>query len=264
MRHIPSGGQWLFVLLLTLGGVVPAHAQTPNDANFLSTLGELREASYDDKAAIIERLSKTGHPSIRAVLTALLEDRLYYRNSDQKIFIAKAADADPVNLIDPISLKDAGTAAASDLTQIGTNNGLRRTLRTTVAHFALSSPDAAVRLDAVREMVKSLDEPTVTLLRERIGVETNSSVKKEIATGLALAALDGSDSNARLEAVATLSAKRQPDVRNKTGSRFCSRSLPMAASPKVTSGYGAPRPARWHPSTVGALSIPASRHCFLA
>jgi hypothetical protein len=62
-----------------------------------------------------------------------------------------------------------------------------------VAHFSLSSPDAAVRLDAVREMSRSLDEPTVALLRERLGVETNSGVKKEIATALALAALDGSD-----------------------------------------------------------------------
>ena len=50
--------------------------------------------------------------------------------------------------------------------------------------------------------MQSLDEPTVALLRQRIGVETNSGVKKEIATGLALAALGGSDSKARIEAIA--------------------------------------------------------------
>ncbi len=38
-----------------------------------------------------------------------------------------------------------------------------------MAHFALSSPDAAVRLDAVREMSQSLDEPTVALLRAAAG-----------------------------------------------------------------------------------------------
>src|SRR6202035_3521451 len=101
------------------------------------------------------------------------------------------------------------------LTKIGTNNGLRRTLRTTVAHFALSSPDVAVRLDAVRDMVRSLDDATVAILRERLGVETNSSVKKEIATGLALAALDGSDTPARLEAIATLRGSASQDVRNR-------------------------------------------------
>ena len=152
---------------------------------------------------------------MRAVLTAFLEDRLYFRNNDQKVFVVKSAEGDPLNLIDPVSLKDAGSAPADSLTKIGTNNGLRRTLRTTVAHFALSSPEVAVRLDAVRDMLRSLDDATVALLRERIGVETNSSVRKEIATGLALAALDGSDTKARLEAVATLSQSVSQDVRNR-------------------------------------------------
>jgi urea transport system permease protein len=215
MKHLPSGGQWLSMLLLTLWGVSPLPAQSPKDSSFLSTLGELREATYSDKASIVERLSQSGHPSVRAVLTAFMEDRLYFRNDDQKVFIAKSAEGDPLNLIDPLSLKDAGSAPADSLTKIGTNNGLRRMLRTTVAHFALSSPEVAVRLDAVRDMLRSLDDATVALLRERLGVETNSGVKKEIATGLALAALDGSDTKARLEAIATLSQSVSQDVRNR-------------------------------------------------
>jgi urea transport system permease protein len=215
MKRLPSGGQWLLMLLLTLGGVIPTHAQSPNDASFLSTLGELREATYADKASIVERLSQGGHPSVRAVLTAFLEDRLYFRNNDQKVFIVKSAEGDPLNLIDPLSLKEAGSAPADNVTKIVTNNGLRRMLRTTVAHFALSSPEVAMRLAAVRDMLRSLDDATVALLRERIGVETNSSVKKEIATGLSLAALDGSDTKARLEAIATLSGSVSQDVRNR-------------------------------------------------
>jgi urea transport system permease protein len=214
MKLLPSGGPWLSVLLLTLWGV-PAYAQSPKDASFLSTLGELREAGYSDKAAIAERLSQTGHSSVRTVLTALMEDRLYFRNSDQKIFIVKSADADPLNLIDPQSLKNAGSASADNLTKIGTNNGLRSMLRTTVAHFSLSSPETAVRLDAVREMSRLLDHATVALMRARFGVETNSGVRKEIATALALAALDGTDTKARLEAVTTLSQSVSQDVRNR-------------------------------------------------
>jgi urea transport system permease protein len=220
MKHLPSGGHKpLFMLLLALWVAIPVRAQSSSqsasDSIFLSTLGELREASYSDKAGIVERLSQSGHPSIRAVLMAFLEDRLYFRNDDQKIFIVKSAEGDPLNLIDPLSLKDAGSAPADSLAKIGTNNGLRRTLRTTVAHFALASPDAAVRLAAVQDMLRSLDDATVALLRDRMGVETNSRVKKEIATGLALAALDDSDTNARLNAIATLKSSVSQDVRNK-------------------------------------------------
>src|SRR5450432_4008261 len=152
MKQLVSGGQWLLPLL-ALCSFGPIHAQSPADANFLSTIGELREATYSGKASIVERLSQGGHPGVRAVLTALLEDRLYFRNNDQKVFIVKSADGDPLNLIDPLSLKSAGSAPLDSLTKVGTNNALRSTLRTTVAHFALSSPDAAVRLDAVRNML---------------------------------------------------------------------------------------------------------------
>ena len=62
---------------------------------------------------------------------------------------------------------------------------------------------------------QDLDEGNVQLLRERSGVETNSRVKKEIATGLALAALDGSDAQARLAAISTLRHSLRQDVLNK-------------------------------------------------
>jgi len=218
MKRLSTGARWLVVMpLLALSGLssVYAQAQASDNASFLSTLGELREAAYADKEAIAERLSQTGHPSVQAVLTAFLEDRLYFRNSDQKVFLVKSAEGDPFHLIDPISLKDAGSAPADSLTKIGTNNGLRSMLRTTVAHFALSSPDASVRLDAVREMSKSLDEQTVTFLRERLKVETNSGVKNEMATALALATLDGTDAKERLAAVATLSHSLSQEVRNR-------------------------------------------------
>ena len=215
MRHLPWGVPWLFLLLLAPWDAGPACAQSPDDATFLSTLGELREATYSEKAGIAERLSQGGHPSVRVVLTALLEDRLYFRTSDQRIFVVKSAEEDPLHLVDPVSLKDAGTAPADSLTKIGTNNGLRRTLRTTVAHFALSSPDVTVRLEAVKDMLRSLDDATVALLRRRLAVETNSGVRKEIATGLALAALDGSDAKARLDAIAMLRPSVSQDVRNR-------------------------------------------------
>jgi urea transport system permease protein len=215
MKQPGSGGRWLRVLLPALWSIGHVYAQAPGDTVFLSTLGELREATYSDKAAIAERLSQTGHRSVRAVLTALMEDRLSYRNSDQKIFIVQTADEDPARLIDPLTLKSAGSAPADSLTKIGTNNSLRHTLRTVVAHFSLSSPDAAVRLEAVRDMLQSLDEPTLDLLRKRLPVETNGAVKREIQTGLALATLDGTDVKARLEAVATLSHSVSQDVRNR-------------------------------------------------
>jgi len=221
MQYLRGGGQWLFMLLLALWGVRSAHAQSPSDSSFLSILGELREASFPDKVSIVDRLSQTGHPSVRVVLTALMEDRLFYRTAekpeDQKMVIVKSTEGDPpvVDLIDPVTLKASGTAPLESLTAINTNNQLRSVLKTTVAHFALASPDAAVRLNAVRDMMQSPDDAAIALLRERNSLETNAGVKKEISIALALVALNDTDPNVRLSAIQTLRSSNSQDVRNK-------------------------------------------------
>jgi urea transport system permease protein len=216
-EHLRRGGHWLLFLLLVLWGARFADAQSSTDATFLSTLGELREAAFVDKEAIIDKLSQSGHPSIHAVLTAFLEDRLYFRNEDQKVFLVKTTEGDltSFDLIDPVSLKNAGAEVPDKLTKIGTNNRLRRVLRTSVARFGLSSPDVSVRLEAVRDMMRALDDANVELLRERKYIETDSAVRKEIDTGLALAALDGTDPRGRMDAITVLSGSLSQDARNK-------------------------------------------------
>jgi urea transport system permease protein len=211
-------GQIFRLLLLVLSTAQAARAQSAaNDESFVSIVGELREAAFPDKEAIIDRLTQSGHRNIRPVLTAFLEDRLYFRADDQKVFIIKTAEGDAatLELTDVLSLKSAGTAPADSLNKIGTNNRLRRVLRTTVARFGLSNADPAVRLDAVRDMLRSLDEENVALLRERGDIETDSRVKKQIGIGMALVALDSQETQTRLDAIETLSGSVSQDVRNK-------------------------------------------------
>jgi len=217
-----SGVQWLFVLLLLASrSAGPVFAQSSSDGTFLATLGQLRDASFPDRENILDKIAQSGHPNVRVVLTAFLEDRLYFRNADQQVFLVKTAageDTTTLDLIDPLTLKGAGPASVDDLTKIGTNNHLRRILQTTLARFGLSSADASVRLDAVRSIEQDLDESNAQLLRDRASVETNSKVKNEIAAALALVALDGSDVQARLAAISTLRHSLRQDVLNKLSS----------------------------------------------
>ena len=59
MTHpLRRGGQWGWLLaLLALWGV-PVLGQSTDDSGFLSTIGELREADFPDKEAIVERLTQ--------------------------------------------------------------------------------------------------------------------------------------------------------------------------------------------------------------
>jgi len=215
---VTFGGRRLSWLLLAACLVaLPSSAQTADDT-FRAALAELREASFADKESIAERLIATGHMSARPVLTALLDDRLFV-TADQQIVIAKSVEETltTYELVDPVTLKPSGSSPTDQLTKIGTNNRLRRVLRNTIARFALASPDADVRLDAVKELLRALDPSGVELLRQRRDQETDSRVRHEIDTALALAALDEADPAARLAAIETLSSRLSSDVRNRLG-----------------------------------------------
>jgi urea transport system permease protein len=211
-----GGGQWLLGLLAAVLLSSPAFAQSPDEA-FTAKVGELRDASYADKEQIAAALVDSRHPRARDVLTALLEDRLYVRSPDKRVVIAKAADenAPALDLVDPLTLKDAGSSSRDALDKIGTNNRLRKSLRIAVARFDLANADATVRLSAVTEMLRSLDESGAAMLKERAGLETDRRVKTEIETGLALVALDGTDQRERLAAIGVLAARPRAQVRNR-------------------------------------------------
>ena len=216
------GGRWHLVLLLAaaVGAAAPAIAQSAaqsGDDAFLTLLSGLGAVGYAEKEQAIGQLAASGHSSTRAVLGAWLDDRLYARTSDQKVFLVSSADSalSSLELIDPLTLAPVGASPPDALEKVGTNNRLRRVLRTAVARFDLSAADVAVRLGAVKEILRDIDEPAAELLRQRAPLEEDAAVRKEIETGLALAALSGSDTPARLQAIETLSGRISSDVRNR-------------------------------------------------
>jgi urea transport system permease protein len=202
----------VFLLLVAAG----AAAQSPDEA-FEGRLAELKEASFLDKERIAEELAASGHPSALPVLTALIEDRLYVRKDDGVVVITNSSDEtlEQMTLQDAVALAESGVGAPADLTRIRTNNRLRGALRTTLARYALSSPDPRTRRAAVATMTSALDETTTEMLRRHRQAETDADVLDEVDTALALAALGADEPAARLEAVSALAGRMKPEVRNR-------------------------------------------------
>ena len=195
---------------------MPAAAETGDDA-FRALVAEFADANFRAKEALAERMLATGHPRVRDVLTALLEDRLFERESDARIFVVESNDErlTAFQLLDPASLEPVEAVAPDLLRRIITNNRLRRFLRGTIARFSLSSSDAGVRLEAARELLRGLDKATIDLLRRRAQVETDPDVAYELETALALEALDHGYPAVRIAAVETLSGRLNPVVHNR-------------------------------------------------
>jgi urea transport system permease protein len=243
---------WIFSFLVMIGALVIARpgaaadtvAAPPAPAASLAApalaplLAALPDASYADKRVLIRQMVELRDPKVRAVLQALLDDSLYVRTSDSRVFIGRV-DGDQVQLTDPLTgdprtgtppsgtppsgTPPSGTPPSgpgaveseSNLAAIGVNNQLRKDLRVALAQFDLANPDPSVRLAAVKEMLRALNPDAQTVLRARVRLEPDSSVRREIQVGLALADLDSADAATRLAAVRALSDSLNPDVYNR-------------------------------------------------
>ncbi len=190
-----------------------AQGTATNDA-YAAALAQLPTAGYADKKDIVQQLLKLHAPGTKEVLSAFLNDNLYGR-SDGRVFIASGDATDTLNLTDALTLKSIGTVPPEGYEKIGTNNQLRKALRAAVAQFDLSSDVVETRMNAVTEMLRSLDDSSVSVLRKQLEDETSAKVKQAIRVGLALVDLDNSQASVRLAAIATLKGSVNPDVYNR-------------------------------------------------
>jgi urea transport system permease protein len=174
----------------------------------------LADSSFKAREEAVAQIVAMRQPNGRALLTALLDGRAVYRRRDRKVFIVEKDDADPLVLTDPVTLQAAGTGARDDFAKITTNNRLRKVLKGAVASYELADPDVKVREAAVKELMRTLDEDTVALLRKRVDEERDGGVKATIRTGLALADLRSDDAAIRLAGVEALKGNVNPEVYN--------------------------------------------------
>jgi urea transport system permease protein len=186
----------------------------PIEQRLATLIAAMPTADYSGRRALIEQLAELHDPRVRAVLQALLDGTLSVRTVDDRVFVT-TVDGDGLRLTDPVSGEASGTAAADAFAKIGLNNQLRKALRVALAQYDLTDTEAAVRLAAVKEMLRALDADAIAMLRERQIQETDAAVKREIEVGLALANLDSGDAEVRLTAVKTVSGSLRPDVFNK-------------------------------------------------
>jgi urea transport system permease protein len=202
---------FLFLSFLFLFVLPSPHALAAD--TFESQLQALATTNFKQKEAALTELGQSRHGSTKAVLQALLEGKLYYRREDKKVVIATAEE--PLTLADPVTLKAIGAASSDDYARITTNNQLRKSIKALIAAFDLGDADAAIRLNAVKEMLRSIDEDTVALLRERMTTEKDSDVQEAMKAGVALYDLSSPDAGVRLAAVDMLQESLNPDVYNR-------------------------------------------------
>lgn len=198
-----------FLSGLVLIGVMGAAAA----AGFDEGLTLIRENRFTSIEQGVERLTSSGDPRALAVLTALLEGRLYLRKGEERLVTGREV-GDSFQISDPLSGEDLGRAEKSEFKRIAINNKLRTQIRRALAGLSLSHPDPATRLAAVNEMLDKMDAEALALLQERIKSESDPRVQDAMRVEIAVAQLSLGSTAERLAAIEQLEGHLHPAVHN--------------------------------------------------
>lgn len=162
-----------------------------DEAELTALIADLNQKSFNKKGKAVDALVASGEPRVAIIVKAFAESELYFRKSDNKIFIV-AKDGDGFLLTDAVTGADAGTDNKKALKKIKTNNKLRRKLSAVLGKLTLLSDDDETRLKAAEAVLKSRDVSALDTLEQAIAQEQVAEIKATMQTAHA-AVIVGSD-----------------------------------------------------------------------
>ncbi len=201
------------VLVLVLATAAIGGSAQAQDATIPDLISRLAGADFKETAAVVEALGASGDPAAAPVLEALGAGALFYRRSDNAVFIAERGGRGYV-LTDPLTGADAGEAGRREVTKVRVNNSLRRAVRAAIGTLTLRSPDPAVRRAAAESVLKSLDPDAIEPLTAAIASERDADVRAVMERARAAAILNSdADDDAKIAAVGTVASRSSQEAR---------------------------------------------------
>ncbi len=177
-------------------------------------MAELAGAKFKKTAEVVANLAATGDPAVVPVLTALGAGDLFFRKSDNAIFVA-VKDGRRYQLSDPLTGAAAGDAGRREVKKIRVNNSLRRAIRAAIGTLTLLSPDRATRRAAAEAILKSRDPDAIPALDTAIAAEQDERTRGLMERARAAAVLNSTAGGPeKLEAVSVIAARADQDARS--------------------------------------------------
>jgi len=182
--------QFFLAMLVAFAASVPAISPaTADEAALRATIAKFATTrNFRETEAVAVELAQTGDPAVEKTLLALAEGNLYFRKSDQAVFIG-AETAQSVKLSDPLTGAEAGEEPKAAFTKVRVNNSLRRAVRDLLGTLTLGSEDPAARLAAAETMFGAPSPEAIPGLDAAIEKETVASVKAKLEQARAAAVL---------------------------------------------------------------------------
>ena len=191
-----------FLVLFQLQ-IVQAEQITPleSEADSALLLNQLVSVkSTSDKKDLISLIAGSNLPQRTRVLTAMQDGDLYYTKADEQLVYAKT-HPDGYEIRAVVSGEDLGVVGSRKVRKISINNELRTVLRGVLAELALRSEDAAERLAAAKDLIRSPAPEFLAAIERAKAIESNDKVLESLNIAMAMINLKSDQQVLRLEAI---------------------------------------------------------------
>ncbi len=211
---------YLFIAIIMLLMLSPARYAAA-ESNALSASGDLQsiaqgliDPNFQKKSEVIESIARSNALQALPLLKVLLAGNLYYQPTPLQLVSVVDQQGQPL-ATDMLTGQVLVAYNADAFKKITVNNRLRGQLRAVIAQLSLRHQDAAVRLNAVNEMMKNFDGGNEALLRAALQNEPEARVREALAVAVAMVDLNSRDQTRRLTAITTLGGNVQAEVKTK-------------------------------------------------
>ncbi|WP_444545715.1 urea ABC transporter permease subunit UrtB [Vibrio diazotrophicus] len=210
-------------LLVVTALCVTSVAQAETSASFDEGLQAISTLKFNQIESGVDSILQSGDERAVDVLSLLLNGDLYVEKSSSILVVIKAKKGSDVTIQPLLSTNDGDTSTANSqstvssraIKKIGINNSLRGKLKSAIAALSISHPNPDKRIDAINQLMGSMDEESYQLLKDHLVKESDAKVKDLGTTALAIYDLkNSSDDNVLTQAIDTLKPSYQPTARN--------------------------------------------------
>lgn len=196
---------------------VTSVAQAETSASFNEGLQAISTLKFNQIESGVDSILQSGDERVADVLSLLLNGDLYVEKSSSTLVIIKAKEGSDFTIQPLLSTNDGdiSTVSSRAIRKIGINNSLRGKLKSAIAALSISHPNPDKRIDAINQLMGSMDEESYQLLKDHLVKESDAKVKDLGSTALAIYDLkNSSDDSVLAKAIDTLKPSYQPTARN--------------------------------------------------
>lgn len=205
---------------------INSEEQQAENNTLSATVQTLINASYKEKAGIIDSIVAIEDDNKLFILQSLLDNQLYYQKKSQNKNNVNE-DNKRILVVDLSLLKKKKDNAMLDafsgeivtglskraVKKIGVNNALRRNLRSYLSLMKMSHADSHVRIAAAQNLLKDSSSIDLSFIETALKTEKNPQVVDILTTVRALMLLQSEQATIRLLALGELDGSLYPETR---------------------------------------------------